>query len=129
MFALALAALVVRPIDAPVVRSDSRVLATTLSAQVGPAAGTAVGVAVPVVAFTEHVVVTSGRLRTPVLVTSTAPAGVASVVGLAGCSVQAEPGVVAWLDCAYDGHGSRLTVRVELPGGVVYTHTVLPTST
>jgi len=124
LFALGLVAFVVRPMDAPVLRTDSRTLASTYSAPAAPA--TVVGVTVPVVAFTEHLTVTEGRLRTPVLVSTSAPTGVASVVGLTGCSVAARPGVVAWLDCAYDGDGSALTVKVELAGGVVYTHTLEP---
>jgi len=124
LFALGLVAFVVRPVETAALRTDTRILASTFSAPTAPA--TVVGATVPVVAFTEHVTVTDGRLRTPVLVSTSAPTGVASVVGLSGCSVPARPGVVAWLDCAYDGDGSALTVRVELAGGVVYTHTVEP---
>ena len=56
---------------------------------------------------------TAGRLRTPVLVTESGSSGVASIVGLSGCSVPTEPGVVAWLDCGYlaEGGGSPCRSR------------------
>ena len=130
LLALGLTAYVVHPIDSPGTspgtRSASAVAPAASAGSPGAGAG-GVGVSVPAVAFTEQVVVTAGRLRTPVLVTESGSTGVASVVGLPGCSVPAEPGVVAWLDCAYPEDGRQLTVQVVLGGGVVYTHTVLPT--
>jgi hypothetical protein len=124
LFALVLVALVTRPIDEPVVRPAATPVDYTLAAALGPAG--AVGVTVPVVAFTERVSVVAGHVRTPVLVNASAPAGTASIAGVPGCTVTARPGVVAWLDCAYPERDGELTVRVELASVIVYTHTVDP---
>jgi hypothetical protein len=130
LLALGLVAVAVHPIDSPEALPGPRSAAAVAPAASpgSPSAGAAgVGVSVPVVAFTEHVDVTAGRLRTPIIVNESGSTGVASVVGLAGCSVPAKAGVVAWLDCAYPARDGELTVQVALAGGVVYTHTVLPT--
>jgi len=126
---LALALLLVHPLGA-----DPAPLVPVLPDTGSPAApptthveaGGTVVVSIPAVAFTESVTVRAGRIHTPVLVNASEPAGTARIVGLAGCSAPASPGVVAWLDCAYPGTG-RVTVAVTLVDGRRFTHTVAPT--
>ena len=76
-------------------------------------------VSVPAVAFIERI----GRIHTAVLVNAAEPSGVASVVGVEGCQVDAESGVVAWLDCVYTGDDETLTVAVVLSDARRFTHT------
>ena len=80
-------------------------------------------VSVPAVAFIERIAIVGGRIHTAVLVNAAEPSGVASVVGVEGCQVDAESGVVAWLDCVYTGDDETLTVAVVLSDARRFTHT------
>jgi len=122
LLALGLAATLVHPLDAQIPRDSAARTAAPVSR---PAAG--IGVSVPGVAFTEQIRVTRGRIRTAVLVNVAEPGGVASVLSVSGCVVEARPGVVSWLDCAYSGDDETLTVSVTLKDGRRMTHTLAPT--
>jgi len=63
----------------------------------------AISVGVPAIAFTKDIVSSNGQLRAPVLINASQRAGTATLVrdGVpTSCSVKAQPGVVAWLQCA-----------------------------
>jgi len=62
-----------------------------------------ISVGISAIAFTKDIVSTNGVLHTPVLINAAEQPGTANLVrnGVAtSCSVQADPGVVAWLDCS-----------------------------
>jgi hypothetical protein len=68
-----------------------------------PAKNPNISVGIPAIAFTKDIVSTGGQLRTPVLINAAERAGTATLVrdGVpTSCSVQAQPGVPAWLTCS-----------------------------
>ncbi len=68
-----------------------------------PAKNPNISVGIPAIAFTKDIVSTQGQLRTPVLINAAERSGTATLVrdGVpTSCSVQAQPGVVAWLTCS-----------------------------
>ncbi len=74
-----------------------------------PAKKPNISVGVPAIAFTKDIVSTNGRVRAPVLINASERPGTATLVrdGVpTSCSVQAQPGVVAWLQCSLS-EGSR----------------------
>jgi len=75
-----------------------------------PAKKPNISVAIPAIAFTKDIVSTNGRVRAAVLINASQRPGTATLVrdGVpTSCSVQAQPGVVAWLQCSLaQGTGS-----------------------
>jgi hypothetical protein len=68
-----------------------------------PARNPNISTSIPAIAFTKDIVATGGRLHAAVLINAAEKPGTATLVrdGVAtSCSVQAQPGVVAWLDCS-----------------------------
>lgn len=133
VLALGLAALMVHPLEAvapaeaaPAERTASTVLADRTSAAGTAAAGGSLATAIAPVAFQQQAVVRGGRLRTAVLVNAAEPAGTAALVGVAGCTAVAAPGVPAWIDCPFTGRAATVSVRVTLSDGRVLTDTALP---
>jgi hypothetical protein len=118
LFALALTAFVVRPIDAPVVHAAPVQVTHAASAAGAPStAATAtataallaqagrggsaqtVAVEVPAVVFTERAVAVSGHLRVPVLLTDPSVTARASIDSDGSCGVDLRQGVTGWVDC------------------------------
>lgn len=69
-----------------------------------------ISVGVPAIAFTRDIVSTNGKLRTPVLINAAERAGTATLFrdGIAtSCTVPAQPGVVAWLQCSLTNSSGR----------------------
>jgi hypothetical protein len=74
-----------------------------------------ISVGISAIAFTKDIVATNGVLHTPVLINVAEQAGTATLVrdGVATtCSVQANPGVVAWLDCSLAASDPTATYQV-----------------
>jgi hypothetical protein len=118
LFALALTAFVVRPIDAPVVHAapvqvthaaSASAASSTSSTSTATAAllaradrgGSAqtVAVEVPAVVFTEQAVAESGHLRVPVLLTDPTVTARVGIESDASCAVDLRQGVTGWVDC------------------------------
>jgi hypothetical protein len=132
VLALGLAALMVHPLDAvaPAAAAPASTASVALADRV-PLTGSAaargsLATAVAPVAFQAQAVVRAGRLRTAVLVNAAEPAGTATVVGSAGCSATATPGVPVWIDCPFSGRAATVNVRVTLSDGRVFADTALP---
>ena len=69
-----------------------------------------ISVGIPAIAFTKDIVSVGDQLRTPVLINAAERAGVATLVrdgAPTSCSVQAQPGVVAWLQCSLNSSDRR----------------------
>jgi len=142
LFALALTAFVVRPIDAPVVHaapvqvshgaSAAPASATTgtsrataaLLAQADRSTGTTVqpvAVEVPAVVFTEQAVAVSGRLHVPVLLTDPTVTARATLESDSSCGVDLVQGVTGWVDCAVT---TQTLLVVHLSDGRSYAQVV-----
>ena len=104
-----------------------------------------ISVGVPAIAFTKDIVSAGGQLRAPVLINAAERAGTATLFrdGIAtSCSVPAQPGVVAWLQCSLNNSSGRedagsqsksnpksatthtYTVVVKTTNGLTATHAV-----
>jgi hypothetical protein len=63
-------------------------------------------------------------VRTAFLINIAEVPGSATIVGASGCSVEARPGVPAWLDCRYDRRTTAVTVQVRLRDHRLFTTTL-----
>lgn len=93
-------------------------------------------VGVPAIAFTKDIVSTGGQLRAPVLINAAERAGTATLFrdGIAtSCSVPAQPGVVAWLQCSLNNASGREDSASEskskTKGTTPHTYTVVVKTT
>ena len=93
-------------------------------------------VGVPAIAFTKDIVSTGGQLRAPVLINAAERAGTATLFrdGIAtSCSVPAQPGVVAWLQCSLNNPSGREDSASEskskTKGNTPHTYTVVAKTT
>jgi hypothetical protein len=93
-------------------------------------------VGVPAIAFTKDIVSTGGQLRAPVLINAAERAGTATLFrdGIAtSCSVPAQPGVVAWLQCSLNNSSGRDDAGSEskskTKGTAPHTYTVVVKTT
>jgi hypothetical protein len=93
-------------------------------------------VGVPAIAFTKDIVSTGGQLRAPVLINAAERAGTSTLFrdGIAtSCTVPAQPGVVAWLQCSLNNSsgredsGSESTSKTK--GTTPHTYTVVVKTT
>jgi hypothetical protein len=130
LLALGLVALVTRPIEAPEPVSTTNASsssslgarATGLTQTSGDSGtGQSVAVAVPVVAFTESLEASEGRLRVPVLLTDPTVTARATVESAPGCGVDLVQGVTGWVDCPVTAE-TQLVVR--LSDGRTFVHAV-----
>ena len=131
VLALGLMALMVHPLEAvqaaPVATPAAAPVPDAMLAEHSPAsAAGSVSVGIPAVAFQQPATLTAGRVRPAVLVNVAEPAGTASIAGMSGCSVAAEPGAPAWLDCPYAGTGVTVHVSVTLTDGRTFAQDALP---
>ena len=93
-------------------------------------------VGVPAIAFTKDIVSTGGQLRAPVLINAAERAGTATLFrdGIAtSCSVPAQPGVVAWLQCSLNNSSGRedsgSESKSKTKGTTPHTYTVVVKTT
>ena len=93
-------------------------------------------VGVPAIAFTKDIVSTGGQLRAPVLINAAERAGTATLFrdGIAtSCSVPAQPGVVAWLQCSLNNSSGRedsgSESKSKTKGNTPHTYTVVVKTT
>jgi len=100
---------------------------TTAPASKAPSRATATSTVVtclPAVAFQVRATSARGRVRTAFLINIAEVRGSATIVGASGCSVEARPGVPAWLDCRYDKRATQVTVQVRLRDHRLFTTTL-----
>ena len=130
VLALALALVLAHPLASELPDTSPGLAHTGGAATVATASEVATGnvaVSVPAVAFTLAIQVRGGRVQLPLLVNVAEPSGHATLLGIPGCQVDAEPGVVAWLECKHVRRQRALTVVVRLDDGRVISHTFAPT--
>jgi len=95
-----------------------------------------ISVGVPAIAFTKDIVSTGGQLRAPVLINAAERAGTATLFrdGIAtSCTVPAQPGVVAWLQCSLNNSSGRedsgSESKSQTKGTTPHTYTVVVKTT
>jgi hypothetical protein len=131
VLALGLTALMVHPLEAvqaaPIAAPAAAPVPAAMLGEHSPASASgSLSVGVPAVAFQQHATLTAGRLRTAALVNVAEPGGTVSIAGISGCTVTAEPGAPAWLDCPYAGAGVTVRVSVTLTDGRTFAQDALP---